>query len=242
MWIQNSESINTSYKNKNKMLYFNLIDAKNSDLRFSLLNGEIKSADLVKMKAEELAPSELKNKRSERQNKYFKEQVLVTDDNKITTKSHKGENIIVVNPIGTGGEGDMDIELGDNNKEPIVEQDDALDNLINTDKINKDARDKDHKDDVSDRASWSIHSEKDDHLKKVSSTSITKDKLHKADSGIKDKIEKSERAERSEANLISLAASSKKKKDSTSFVLLNISKNAQDFCNSLEEFTFVSVL
>ena len=35
------------------------------------------------MSAEELAPSSLKNRRSERQNKYFKEQVLIGDDNKI---------------------------------------------------------------------------------------------------------------------------------------------------------------
>jgi hypothetical protein len=48
------------------------------------------------MSAEELAPSSLKNRRTERQNKYFKEQVLMKEDTRIIAKTHKGESILTV--------------------------------------------------------------------------------------------------------------------------------------------------
>jgi hypothetical protein len=48
------------------------------------------------MGAEELAPSSLKNRRIERQNKYFKEQVLMKEETKIIAKTHKGEAILTV--------------------------------------------------------------------------------------------------------------------------------------------------
>jgi hypothetical protein len=48
------------------------------------------------MSSEELAPSSLKNRRTERQNKYFKEQVLMKEDAKIIAKTHKGESILTV--------------------------------------------------------------------------------------------------------------------------------------------------
>jgi len=49
------------------------------------------------MSSEELAPTSLKKRRIERQEKYFKEQVLMKEDSKIITKTHKGENILTVN-------------------------------------------------------------------------------------------------------------------------------------------------
>jgi hypothetical protein len=48
------------------------------------------------MSAEELAPSSLKNRRVERQNKYFNEQVLMKEEAKIIAKTHKGESILTV--------------------------------------------------------------------------------------------------------------------------------------------------
>jgi hypothetical protein len=48
------------------------------------------------MSSEELAPSSLKNLRTERQNKYFKEQVLMKEETKIIAKTHKGESILTV--------------------------------------------------------------------------------------------------------------------------------------------------
>ena len=49
------------------------------------------------MSSEELAPTSLKKRRIERQEKYFKEQVLMKEDAKIISKTHKGENILTVN-------------------------------------------------------------------------------------------------------------------------------------------------
>ncbi len=46
------------------------------------------------MQAEELAPSSLRNRRVERQNKYFKEQVFMKDEARIIAKTHKGEAIL----------------------------------------------------------------------------------------------------------------------------------------------------
>lgn len=48
------------------------------------------------MSSEELAPSSLRNSKIERQNKYFKEQVLMTEETKIIAKNHKGESILTV--------------------------------------------------------------------------------------------------------------------------------------------------
>ena len=59
------------------------MDHRNSELRFAIINGDILTNELVKLSSEELAPSSIKNKRIERQNKYFKEQVLMKEDMKI---------------------------------------------------------------------------------------------------------------------------------------------------------------
>ena len=78
------------------MLYNNLNDYRNSEIRFAILNLDLTHTDLVKMDAEALAPSSLKNRRIDRQNKYFKEQVLMKEDTKIIAKTHKGESILTV--------------------------------------------------------------------------------------------------------------------------------------------------
>ncbi len=72
------------------------MDHRNSELRFSILNGDISANELVKLSTEELAPSRIKSMRTERQNKYFKEQVLMKDEMKIILKNHKGESILNV--------------------------------------------------------------------------------------------------------------------------------------------------
>jgi hypothetical protein len=48
------------------------------------------------MSSEELAPQTLKERRTERQQKYFKEQVLMNEDTKIIAKTHKGETLLSV--------------------------------------------------------------------------------------------------------------------------------------------------
>jgi hypothetical protein len=73
-----------------------LSDCRNHELRYAILNNDILPEELVKMQAEELAPSSVKNRRVERQNKYFKEQVLMKEETKIISKTHKGESILTV--------------------------------------------------------------------------------------------------------------------------------------------------
>jgi len=72
------------------------MDPRNPELRFSILNGDISATELVKLSSEQLAPSRMKNMRTERQNKYFKEQVLMKEEMKIIAKNHKGESILNV--------------------------------------------------------------------------------------------------------------------------------------------------
>jgi hypothetical protein len=97
IFLNNNELINNAYKKKFRTLYLNLIDYRNSELRFSILNSDITPQELVKMSSEELAPSSLKSRRMERQNKYFQEQVLMKEEAKIIAKTHKGESILTVN-------------------------------------------------------------------------------------------------------------------------------------------------
>jgi len=85
---------NNNYKKKFRTLYSNLSDHRNYELRFAILNNDILPEELVKMQSEELAPSSLKSRRTERQNKYFKEQVLMKEETKIIAKTHKGESIL----------------------------------------------------------------------------------------------------------------------------------------------------
>lgn len=74
------------------------MDYRNTELRFSILNRDITASELVKLSSEQLAPSRVKNMRTERQNKYFKEQVLMKDEMKLIAKTHKGESILNIDP------------------------------------------------------------------------------------------------------------------------------------------------
>lgn len=96
VFFQNNEIINNNYKKKFRTLYSNLSDFRNHELRCGILNNDILPEELVKMQAEELAPTSLRNRRIERQNKYFKEQVLMKEETKIIAKTHKGESILTV--------------------------------------------------------------------------------------------------------------------------------------------------
>ena len=143
MWLQNGEQASKAYKKKFQTLYYNIMDNRNSELRFSILNSEISPSELVKMSSEELAPSSLKSRRTEQQNKYFKEQVLMKGEAKIIAKTHKGESILVVDK----GENTMEVQENINN------------NLI----INKVTKDDEKKqdDNLSDKASWVYESDGD---------------------------------------------------------------------------------
>lgn len=82
------------------------MDPRNPELRFSILNGDITATELVKLSSEQLAPSRIKNMRTERQNKYFKEQVLMKEEMKVIVKTHKGESILNVDSNASDNEND----------------------------------------------------------------------------------------------------------------------------------------
>lgn len=89
------------------------MDPRNPELRFSILNGDIQAPELVKLNTEQLAPSRIKNMRTERQNKYFKEQVLMKEDTRMVAKTHKGESILNV-------ENTIDFDNENINKRKII--------------------------------------------------------------------------------------------------------------------------
>lgn len=90
------------------------------------------------MSSEDLAPTALKNRRIERQNKYFKEQVLMHDEAKVIAKTHKGESVLTVNK--------------DNNQEENFFN---LSNDLLSFKKEREAK----QGEQSDRASWDLGSE-----------------------------------------------------------------------------------
>lgn len=117
------------------------MDNRNKELRCSILNGEVSPSELVKMSSEELAPSSLKSRRTEQQNKYFKEQVLMKGEAKIIAKTHKGESILIVDKA----ENSVEMPESVNNN--------LLSNIIRGEDDKKD------EDNISDKASWVFESD-----------------------------------------------------------------------------------
>lgn len=116
IYLANKEIVSSSYKKKLLMLYTNLIDERNTELRCSILLNEILPSKLVEMSSEELAPSSVKKKRIEQQNKYFKEQVLMEEDAKIIAKTHKGDGLLSVEPKDKNSEGFIPFEVLEQHK------------------------------------------------------------------------------------------------------------------------------
>lgn len=116
IYLANKETISSAYKKKLLMLYTNLIDDRNTELRISILLGEISPSKLAEMSSEELAPSSVKKRRIEQQNKYFKEQVLMEEDAKIIAKNHKGDALLSVEPKDKNSEGFIPFEVLEQSK------------------------------------------------------------------------------------------------------------------------------
>ena len=97
MWILMDEKFEDEYKSKFRSIAYNMNDPKNGELRFALLTEDIKASKLPTLDSKQLAPTELKKIREAREEKHFKEQVLLPGDGKvrkILVKSKKGEEII----------------------------------------------------------------------------------------------------------------------------------------------------
>ena len=104
-----------NYIRRARMLAFNLLDEKNSELRGNLLRGEIKPGKLAYMESKELASSAMKQLREERERRYVEEQLIKpTDMDKVIVKTHKGEGIIDI--------GDLESREGDNDAVDKEEQ------------------------------------------------------------------------------------------------------------------------
>ena len=72
---------------------FNFKDPNSTELRFSLINGDLSPVKLVNMSSKDLAPSKLRQERLDRQKQVFEEQI-VTEKTTVITKSTKGETVL----------------------------------------------------------------------------------------------------------------------------------------------------
>lgn len=79
-WITFKEKLSNEYKAKFRSLVFNLQDTRNAELRLAILSGSIKTCDIPKLNSMQLAPSQLKQMREQRETKYFKEHVCLEED------------------------------------------------------------------------------------------------------------------------------------------------------------------
>lgn len=89
--------VNQLYKEKFRMLCFNLNDSKNPELRSSILHGNITGKQLLTSSSNDLASLQLKSERKLRLEKHLSEQVEVKLDGFILLKTHKGEEYIKTN-------------------------------------------------------------------------------------------------------------------------------------------------
>jgi len=88
------------YKAKYRSLLFNI--NANTELRKSILNGLLTAEHLCKMTSQELAPQQLSEWRRARTEKYFAENVLITEEESnapIVKKTHKGEEILQADTV-----------------------------------------------------------------------------------------------------------------------------------------------
>ena len=96
LFLSSGKQVKSSkYIRHARMLIFNLLDEKNSELRGNLLSGQLKPRDLACLDSKEMASSAMKKRREERERRYVEEQLIRPNEGeKLIVKSHKGEGII----------------------------------------------------------------------------------------------------------------------------------------------------
>lgn len=93
-----SKVTSQEYSKKIRSLVFNLLAEKNPDFRGDILKEYIDPKDLCSMQSKDMASSEIKNFRQERQKVYTKEQLILPNSaEKLVIKTHKGEAVFEVN-------------------------------------------------------------------------------------------------------------------------------------------------
>ena len=80
IYLESKEKVTEAYKKKLYELCVNMLDNKNEILRKKVIFGIITYEQLVKMSAEELVNPEKQQKLREQKNKFFKEQMFLTED------------------------------------------------------------------------------------------------------------------------------------------------------------------
>lgn len=85
----------SEYSKKIRSIMFNLTAEKNPDFRGGIIKGEIDPKDICSMQSKDMASSEIKNFRQERQKVYTKEQLILPESSKkLVVKTRKGEAVI----------------------------------------------------------------------------------------------------------------------------------------------------
>jgi hypothetical protein len=98
------------YSKKIRSVMFNLTAEKNPDFRGGIIKGEIDPKDICRMQSKDMASSEIKNFRQERQKVYTKEQLILPESSKkLVVKTRKGEAVIDVNEQFVSDEFNTDI-------------------------------------------------------------------------------------------------------------------------------------
>ena len=101
---------NPEYSKKIRSILFNLTAEKNPDFRGGILKGEIDPKDICRMQSKDMASSEIKNFRQERQKVYTKEHLILPESSKkLVVKTRKGEAVINVNEKFVSDEFNTDI-------------------------------------------------------------------------------------------------------------------------------------
>ena len=101
---------NPEYSKKIRSILFNLTAEKNPDFRGGILKGEIDPRDICRMQSKDMASSEIKSFRQERQKVYTKEHLILPESSKkLVLKTRKGEAVISVNEKFESDEFNSDI-------------------------------------------------------------------------------------------------------------------------------------
>ena len=95
LFLESKEKISEIYKKKLYDLCLNMLDNKNEILRKNIIFGIIKYEQLVKMSAEELAPPDEQKKLKEQRNKFFKEQMFLTEETKVINHKEVSSNTLI---------------------------------------------------------------------------------------------------------------------------------------------------
>ena len=109
LFLESKEKISDVYKKKLYDLCLNMLDNKNEILRKKILFGIIKYEQLVKMTAEELAPPEEQKKLKEQRNKFFKEQMFLTEEMKVVNHKEVTSNTLINKEYNEEGTTSYDI-------------------------------------------------------------------------------------------------------------------------------------